>query len=284
MPAPTPFDEGHPCIDTHIRHALVGGGAESSAAPSDFADHTASDAQRRLVREGGGGSPASAPLIAEIVQLWRMRQRWHRAEKSLVLQGRALCRAWTEGDKKAANDLFDAAAEGNAVDPTLAAALAPFLGAIDTFAPQRAAIEKRLRKLARSLPVWPWVEGVKGFGDLNLAALVGEAGDVGSYRSPAALWKRMGLAVIGDGRQRRVADAEAALAHGYNPNRRCVAYLLGETLIKAGAACRYREVYDARKAYEAERVATKGHAHNRAARYLTKRVLRDLWKEWRRAS
>jgi ribosomal protein L13E len=36
---------------------------------------------------------ASEAAIIQIVQLWRMRQRWHRAEKSLILQGKAICRS-----------------------------------------------------------------------------------------------------------------------------------------------------------------------------------------------
>lgn len=228
-----------------------------------------------------------SPVVAEIIQLWRMRQRWHRAEKSLILQGRALCRGWTGGDKEAANKLFDAAAKGSCPDGTLAVALAPFLAAISGFAPERAAIEKRLRKLSRSLPVWAWAGSVRGFGDLNLAAVVGEAGDVGSYRGPAALWKRFGLAVMPDGRQRRVSDPDLAALHGYSPGRRCVAYLLGDTLVKSNADGPYRAAYLARKEYELTREdnppKSQAHAHNRAARYMTKRALRDLWAAWRRA-
>ena len=227
-----------------------------------------------------------SPAVAEIIQLWRMRQRWHRAEKALTLQGRALCRSWTEGDKTEANRLFDAAGRGGAVDPGLAMALAPFLAAIAGFGPERAGIEKRLRKLAHELPFWSWVAEIKGFGDLNLAGLVGEAGELASYRNPSRLWKRMGLAVISGERQRRKTDAAAAEAHGYNPRRRTVAYLLGDTLIKAGDGNRYRPVYAERRARTAETHPdwTKAHSHNDAARVMVKRVLRDLWIESRRLS
>lgn len=240
----------------------------------------------------GGAHPGrddrheTSPAVAEIIQLWRMRQRWHRAEKALILQGRALCRGWTEGDKTEANRLFDAAADGKAVDAGLTMALAPFLAAITGFRPERAAIEKRLRKLARELPFWPWVGEVKGFGDLNLAAIVGEAGEIASYRNPSCLWKRMGLAVINGERQRRKTDAAEAEAHGYNPRRRTVAYLLGDTLIKAGDGNRYRPVYTDRRARTAETHPDwiKAHSHNDAAQVMVKRALRDLWIEARRLS
>lgn len=252
--------------------------------------------RRRKVAKPGPAICAAQPneptpdrdqIIAEITQLWRMRQRWHRAEKSLILQGRAVCRAWTAGDKDEAAKLFDAVTQGaDGADPILIVALQPFLAARDQFEPERKAIEKRLRALARSLPIWPWVANVKGFGDLNLAAIVGEAGDAGCYRTPACLWKRMGLAVIGVERQRKKTNAEEAAAHGYNPARRAVAYLLGDTLIKANGDGKYRTLYLARKEYEAARTdegaaKTKAHIHNRSARYMVKRALRDLWSAWR---
>lgn len=160
----------------------------------------------------------------------------------------------------------------------------PFLSAIKNFEPERKLIEKRLRVLAKSLPVFPWVFTVTGFGELNFAALVGECGDIGSYRNPSCVWKRMGMAVIEGERQRKKTDPDEALLHGYNPSRRAVAYLIGECLIKAGDKCRYREVYTARRAHTAETHPdwTKGHSHNDAMRVMTKRVLRDLWIEWRR--
>lgn len=232
-------------------------------------------------------APDRDQIIAEIIQLWRMRQRWHSAEKSMTTRGKAVCRAWTAGDKDEAAKLFDTVAEGaESADPILTVALQPFLAARDQFEPQRKAIEKRLRVLARSLPIWPWVASVKGFGDLNLAAVVGEAGDIGTYRNPACLWKRMGLAVIGVERQRKKINAEEAAAHGYNPARRAVAYLLGDTLIKANGDGKYRALYLARKEYEAARTdegaaKTKAHIHNRSARYMVKRALRDLWSAWR---
>jgi hypothetical protein len=138
---------------------------------------------------------------------------------------------------------------------------------------------------------------VSGLGDFSLAGIIGECGGhaPGDFRSPAALWKRMGLAVIGDGRQRRVAG-DAALEHGYSPTRRSLMWTVGECIIKAQVRAEkdadgtrtgsraigpYGALYLERKAYEAERVETAAHAHNRAKRYTEKRLLRDLWRAWR---
>jgi hypothetical protein len=109
------------------------------------------------------------------------------------------------------------------------------------------------------------------------------------------VWKRMGMAVIDGGRQRRVAG-DAALLHGYSPARRSIMWNIGACLIKAQvrsakdeegnklastAIGPYGQLYIDRKAMEAERVDSAAHAHNRAQRYVEKRLLRDMWKAWR---
>lgn len=160
----------------------------------------------------------------------------------------------------------------------------------------RAQVEKRMRKLARSLPVWPWVEQIKGFGDLGLAIIVGEAGDLSNYATKERLWKRLGLAVIEGERQQRKSGAEAAAAHGYNPHRRAEVWtLLSDSMFRhqwrgekddqpAGPSGPYGEVYAARKAHTETREWTLGHRHNDARRVMSKALIADLWREWRRAA
>lgn len=221
--------------------------------------------------------------IDEIREQWRRRQAWHRAEKALTLQAKALCRRLAAGDKKEADAIF-AAAYGKGshemADIALAATF-PLVEARDSVAKHRAAVEKRLVKLAKQLPVAPWVESVRGVGLASLAAIVGEAGDLSNYDNPAKLWKRMGLAVMPDGGRQRRIGGEAALEHGYSPARRSVVWNIGACIVKAGGPL--KAIYDARKVYEAERVETKAHAHNRAQRYVEKRFVRDLWVAWRKA-
>lgn len=268
-------------------------------------DHSGHDAHIRVVdladpvhqiadREAGEGevghsSPAPhgrnadlANLIAELREQWRRRQAWHRAEKALTLQAKALCRRLVEGDRKEADRLYGAAL-GKGEHPLAEIALAaifPLTEARSGVERHRRAVEKRLVVLAKGLPVAPWVEATRGVGLLSLAAIVGEAGDLESYANPAKLWKRLGLAVMPDGtRQRRVGGADA-LDHGYSPARRSVVWNIGSCIVKAGGPL--KEIYDARKVYEAERVETKAHAHNRAQRYVEKRFLRLLWSEWRK--
>lgn len=266
-------------------------------------------------------SPDLAPTIEKIRQLHRQRKTMHVAEKSLTLQVRALCRMYSSreslaANKKEADQLYNAAIK-NKGDHSLALFIRgqaiPFLSARDNLEEARKGIEGQLEKLAKSLPVASWVAETRGFGLGNLAAVVGEAGDLSNYANPAKLWKRMGLAVIDGGRQRKVPGAEALL-HGYSAPRRSVFWNVGQCVIKAqsirtdketGEVLReagpYRVLYDERKVIElakceaiaadpaqAKRYAPNGgkysplaHANNRATRYMEKRLLRDLWRAWR---
>jgi hypothetical protein len=158
----------------------------------------------------------------------------------------------------------------------------------------RAQVEKQMRKLARSLPVWPWVEQVKGFGDLGLGIVVGEAGDLSNYATKERLWKCLGLAVIEGERQQKKTGAEAAAAHGYNPRRRAEVWsLCSDSMFRhqwraekegvpAGPSGPYGEVYARRKAHTETRGWSLGHRHNDARRVMTKALVEDLWKAWRR--
>lgn len=222
--------------------------------------------------------------IDEIREQWRRRQAWHRAEKSLTLQAKALCRRLVAGDKGEAEKVYAAAlgrGEHRLADVALGAIfpLVEGRGAIES---HRKTVEKRLIKLAKSLPVAPYVESVRGVGLLSLAAIVGECGDLANYATVAKVWKRLGLAVMPDGTRQRRISGDAAVEHGYSPARRSVMWNVGACIVKAGGPL--KAIYDERKAYELPRVATKGHAHNRAQRYVEKRFIRDLWIEWRRAA
>lgn len=225
-----------------------------------------------------------ALIIAEIREQWRRRQAWHRAEKSLTLQAKALCRRLAvEGDKTEADKIYSAAlGKGeHAHAETALAAIFPLVEGRKSVETARKQVEKRLAKLAADLPAAKWVSETRGFGIASLAAIVGEAGDLSDYATVAKLWKRMGLAVMPSGRQRKVIGAEG-VEHGYSPTRRSVVWTIGDCIIKAGGP--YKELYNSRKEYERPRVETKIHAHNRAKRYMEKRILRDLWLTWNRSS
>lgn len=147
-----------------------------------------------------------------------------------------------------------------------------------------AAIEREIAKATKQLPVYAFVESVRGFGALGFGLIVGAAGDLSNYANPGKLWKRMGLALVDGERQRKCSDVEKALAHGYNPRRRSMVHTLGDSLMKGNRDGYYRQVYDARKAHTLTTHPewTKMHRHMDALRYMEKRLLRHLWQVWKR--
>jgi hypothetical protein len=168
--------------------------------------------------------------------------------------------------------------------------------------------EKEMRELAAQLPVHAFAKGVKGFGELGLAIIIGEAGDLSNYPTVSTLWKRMGLAVIDGVRQMRLTDKEAAIRHGYNPKRRAEIWAIADSMFKhqwrgekegvpAHAMGDYGAVYGARKLHTLSRVVdtedlpftdrnkwTDKRRDNDARRVMTKALLKDVWREWHRAA
>ena len=258
----------------------------------------------------------TAVTINNIQGLWRMRQRWHRAEKALILQGKALCRSLVhEGDKKLASDLFDKVESGDMANDVAFFNLQPFLMSIQHFRQSRTEIEKKLAKEAKKLPAYDWIKSVHGIGDGGFASIIGECGDISDYKSVSALWKRFGLAVIDGGRQRKVSNVDEAAIHGYNPSRRSVIWNCGTNLIGGmGRGKRptlgadlsqydwteYQKLFVERCRYECAnnpekmalatvekdgelRESYPKHSQARAKRYVEKRFLRDLYAKWNAA-
>lgn len=64
---------------------------------------------------------------------------------------------------------------------------------------QVAALERAMRKTARSFPVWQWAKDVRGVSDLGLAVIIAEAGPLDNYSNVGKLWKRLGLAPVTKG-------------------------------------------------------------------------------------
>lgn len=176
---------------------------------------------------------------------------------------------------------------------------------------QRKEAEANMVRLAMTLPVWPWVQNIKGFGALGLAIVVGEAGiPIGDYRTVSGLWSRLGLAVIAGVRQQRM-KGELGKLHKYSPMRRAELWAIcsdsmfrhqwrsanEETGEPARPIGLYGEVYARRRAVTEPRIEstgnlsdkdpdkwTKGRCHNDARRIMTKVLMKDLWVEWRRTA
>lgn len=261
--------------------------------------------------------PPLADVLSAIRESHRLRQDYHSAEKRLTLQIKGIQRrvhqancakakaAFAAGKlptclKTCSDDIYASLPLAATHLDGMRAKLEMLRGAKAT--PQESGRARRvgpevdMERLAKQLPVYPWVESVKGFGALGLAQVIAECGDLSTYVGPAKVWTRMGLGLYRreDGaweRQQKAAGQNGVLAQ-YNPRRRSLLYCIGESLIKSDGP--YRAIYDARKVQEQAKPAcgkfkckgercTDGHIHNRAKRYMEKQLLKDLWQEWRRA-
>lgn len=261
----------------------------------------------------------NAETVAEIVQLHRLRQDMIRAQTKLSLQGQAALRFMFQRDEDfASDDAKEKARKRNeslyrqvAADPShdLYGFVAPYILAAEPLDAQRSVYEKALVKAVKRLPVYAWVKSVTGFGDISFATIVGECGDIGTYKSISAVWKRLGLAVINGKRQGAPGEGatkEDWIEHGYNKQRRSVSYVAREHVIGCMGKWRpefgsdladatyYQRVYAERARYEAEKLGLpvtesdkgresyKKHVAMRAHRYVEKRLLKHLYLEWRR--
>ena len=180
-------------------------------------------------------------------------------------------------------------------------------------------IESQLEKLAEELPAYAsfW-KPTRGLSGLGLALIVGEAGNLAEYDTHSKLWRRFGLHVGGGQAyytKRSGMSPEAWSKAGYCPRRRSLVYQLTDSLLKGQirkdehdadkriALGDYGALYLREKerqrekakaegltvcaaakipAKDAHKYRSDGHIHNRAARYVGKKLLRDLWKVWRR--
>lgn len=165
-------------------------------------------------------------------------------------------------------------------------------------------VEQRMAKLAQKLPVWQWAKEIKGFGPLGLAVIVAEAGDLSNYANPGKLWKRMGLAPYNgkSGMAWRMGGgltSQEWIDFKYSPARRSEMFQRVDPLMKHQISKvkdadgndtgeriygPYGAVYRDRKQYEIDRdpEISKRRAHDRATRYMEKRLLKHLWQAWRR--
>ena len=305
---------------------------------------------------GGGGqggnetqgvsAPSSPPtIISALIMLQRRRRfciksqsRCDRSMEALIASTMGFA---IDADEKARKKVFDRAKayrlsveRGDAGDQGANetqswAALLTLIVLIDQSATAREGwdvlrkrTEAEMEALAKQLPVWEFVRDIRGLGALGLAVIMAEAAHpLDAFANPGKLWKRLGLAVINGGRQRRVKGAEEALAHGYSPHRRAEIWAFcSDTLFRGqwvgdrdedGVACTkshkpvvvpahplgpYGEAYQHRREHTAARVAQTGNlpdsdpdkwslgrCNNDARRYMTKRLLKDLWVAWRGA-
>ena len=152
--------------------------------------------------------------------------------------------------------------------------------------PERMTVETRLKNLVKQLPVWPWIESVRGLGPLSAGQIIGCAGDLNRFANPAKLWVMMSIGIVDGQVQRRVANnPKLAIRMRFSPTRRAIMAVIGDNLIRQNQDGPYRTLYLERKPLEIEKAPDMKPIvyHRRAKRVMEKRLLRDFWTAWRAA-
>lgn len=266
--------------------------------------------QKNCVANGTGGDfTALQSTISAVVELWRRRQAWHRAEKALTLTGKSLCRRLSGGDADLGKELYSAVLKDQDHPLKTEAILScgPLIVAQNNINEARTAAEKQLANLAKQLPGYDFIEKTPGISAFTLYSLTAECAGVNNrgfldFDTISRVFKRMSVHCLPDGTRARLLPGVDAVEAGYAPKRRSVLWTIGDSLIKTSDGP-YRKLYDEFKANEIIKAEAKGltviesakipkgekdqfmskaHVHNRAKRLMEKELLRDLWKHIRR--
>jgi hypothetical protein len=148
--------------------------------------------------------------------------------------------------------------------------------------------EECMVALVREMPAYSWWMTVPGLGEIGLATIIGETGDLSDY-SVSKLWKRLGLAPTVEYTMKK-KNGEDCIC---KPKaKRSVVWNVGDVLIKVnkkdGKNGHYRQLYIDRKEYECQREpelrqdGKKMKAHRHAQKYMEKRLIKHLWQQWNR--
>lgn len=157
----------------------------------------------------------------------------------------------------------------------------------------------RLGNILKEYPIYSqFLVDIKGIGPAMAGVIISEI-DITKSKYPSSLWKYAGLDVTdnGQGRSRKqehLVDKEYTNKDGDPAMRKSITFnpflktkligVLSGSFIKAGDnkySRIYREYKTRLENHKNHVEKTKGHRHNMALRYMVKRFLVDLHREWR---
>lgn len=256
-----------------------------SASPhGDSRTHETSDASRSI-------DPPLRWCAAEYRDVQRRRIALGEQIRAVV-QGRAT--GWPVLDGADAEELLAALRRGEEV-PVLG-----LLGARYSHAhAEELEVTAMLRRAVHGHPAWPWLEQVKGIGEVMAGRLLGGL-EIERARRPSSFWRVCGLATVpASWTHETPRDAERAdepttdarvpqrFARGpasrYSRLMRVECHLVGVSLLRRGG--RYRQFYQQRRAYLASREGwPAARQHHTALRMMEKLFLVHLWLVWREAA
>lgn len=163
-----------------------------------------------------------------------------------------------------------------------------------------AQLARELEREVKAHPLGPWITAQRGVGLKQGGRLLGAIGDPywntleDRPRTLAELWAYCGL-VPGQRHRKGVQS-------NWSSDAKKRAWLIAQSIVKQPKGTPWRDVYDARRAATAERVHddacvrcgpsgkpapsgspwSLGHQHADALRFVSKRLLRELWRESQR--
>lgn len=141
-----------------------------------------------------------------------------------------------------------------------------------------------LQRALRKHPLGGFQKLHKGVGEKQLARLLGAIGDPyvrgdGTTRTVSQLWAYGGLHTLSSQEGGNVAAKRMkGVKANWSTDIKTRAYLISVSCIKQKGD--YREAYEQRRARTAETHPdwSPGHSHNDGLRFVSKRLLRDLWR------
>lgn len=157
----------------------------------------------------------------------------------------------------------------------------------------------RLGNILKDYPVYSqFLVNLKGIGPAMAGIIISEI-DITKARYPSSLWKYAGLDVASDGQGRsrkkeHLVDSEYMDKDGNQQTKKGISFnpflkskligVLASSFLRAGDN-EYSQIYRNYKNrienHASHQEKTKGHRHNMAMRYMVKRFLVDLHREWR---
>jgi hypothetical protein len=163
------------------------------------------------------------------------------------------------------------------------------------------AVNRQLARLSRRHFLSGWIEATPGIGLPGFGRLIAVTGALDRFATTSKLWAYLGMHVQDGMAPRRRRGQRSA----WSVQGRVVCHQLARSIVRARRS-RYREAYDRKKAEYLARdrrgpsacpfgqthrdhagnvlQCDRRHAHAAAMRYAVKRLLRDLWVEWRHAA
>lgn len=277
------------------RKKAIRGMSPKNALSSPAAPRSKPAERARRIVPPKSALPDLPALILEMRTLHRMRQDYQNVEQGIANRLGAIKRRLMKSKTKA-----------NAASR---AVITWHEQEVARAKEQRLGPETAMRDLARQFPVFEsFVKPTCGFGEIGLAMIVGEAGDLANYANPDKLKRRMGLAPF-NGRAGSTWARCGGLkksewtVFGYSRRRRSVMFVIVDSLLKHKAKNRYGELYRAWAAHELAKAKTAGlkvragkkgdpnddiahgfitkkHIQRRVERRIAQQLLIDLWRAW----